>query len=88
MNYQKYEMNKMMMAMPDPNGTGQLYLQPLIHQLQLHPTTGGAKPLSRPGNTGVSEGGPASNTNMFMRQRSNAVSIRARRNKEQENRSR
>ena len=87
MNYQKYEINKMMMAMPDPNGSGQLYLQPLVHQLQLHPTTG-AVPLSRPGNSGGPEGGPAAKPNMFMRQRSNAVSIRARRNKEQENRSR
>ena len=85
MNYQKYEINKMMMAMPDPNGSGQLYLQPLVHQLQLHPTTGGV-PLSRPGNSAGPE--TAAKPNMFMRQRSNAVSIRARRNKEQENRSR
>ena len=73
--------------MPDPNGTGHLYLQPLPPQLQIHTTSGGVS-LAHPGNNCGSEGVPLSNTNMFLRQRSNAVSIRARRNREQENRSR
>ena len=76
----------MMMALPDPNGTGQLYLQPLVpHHLQIHHTSG-AGALNHSGNgDGKSANG---NQTMFLRQRANAVSIRARRNNEQENRSR
>ena len=74
----------MLMAMPDPNGTGQLYLQPLPPQLQIHKASG-AMPAHH--NVG-SEGVALPTTNMFLRQRSNAVSIRARRSREQENRSR
>ena len=74
--------------MPDPNGTGQVYLQPLPPQLQIHTTSGGMS-LAHPVNNNCgTEGVTLSNTNMFLRQRSNAVSIRARRNREQENRSR
>ena len=70
--------------MPDPNGTGQLYLQPLPPQLQIHKTSGGMPAHHNCGSDGVA----VPNANMFLRQRANAVSIRARRNREQENRSR
>ena len=70
----------MLMAMPDPNGTGQVYLQPLPAQLQMHKASGGI--------SGHPSNGLEANNNMFLRQRSNAVSIRARRTREQENRSR
>ena len=66
--------------MPDPNGTGQLYLQPLPAQLKIHKAPGGI--------SGHPSIGLEVSNNMFLRQRSNAVSIRARRTREQENRSR
>ena len=77
----------MLMAMPDHNGTGQVYLQPLPPQLQIHKASGGM-PLVRPANNCGSDGVGLPNTNMFLRQRSNAVSIRARRSRDQENRAR
>ena len=76
------------MAMQDPNGTGQVYLQPLPTQLQVH-NASGAMPLPHPGNNCGAEGvALQQNPNMFLRQRTNAVSIRARRCREQENRTR
>ena len=66
--------------MPDPNGTGQLYLQPLPAQLKIHKAPGGI--------SGHPSNGLEVSNNMFLRQRSNAVSIRARRTREQDNRSR
>ena len=72
------------MAMPDCNGTGQVYLQPLPPPLQIHKGSGAMPAHHNIGSDGV----PLPNANMFLRQRSNAVSIRARRSREQENRSR
>ena len=75
------------MATPDRNRTGQLYLQQLPPPLQMHTPSGGMS-VVHAGNYCESEGVNMSNTNMFLRQRTNAVSIRARRNREEENRTR